>query len=193
MIVQHNIPLSLADELTPLFSDIFPDSDIAKSYASRRTKTTCIVNGAIAPSYQQALVEYMREKPFSIAIDGSSDSSLEKMNPLTVRILTDSGMVHTELLDMCMSSDSTAEGIFSKMQDAFNKHKISWMNCVGLSVDNTSVNIGKRNSIKTRVLAENPPIYVMGCPCHIVHNIAGKASNCFENVRKLQNKHAYLL
>lgn len=96
----------------------------------------------------------MREKPFSIAIDGSSDSSLEKMNPLTVRILTDSGIVHTELLDMCMSSDSTAEGIFSKMQDAFNKHKISWMNCVGLSVDNTSVNIGRSNSIKTRVLAE---------------------------------------
>ena len=94
---------------------------------------------------------------------------------------------------MCMSSDSIAEGIFSKMQYAFNKHKISWMNCVGLSVDNTSVNIGKRNSIKTWVLAEYPAIYVMGCPCHIVHNIAGKASNCFENVRKLQNKHAYLL
>ena len=78
------------------------------------------------------------------------------------------------------------------MQDAFNKHKI-WMNCVGLSVDNTSVNIGKRHSIKTLVLAENPAIYVMGCLCHIVHNIAGKASNCSENVRKLQNKHAYLL
>ena len=104
----------------------------------------------------------MREEPFSIAIDGSSDSSLEKMNHLTVRILTDSGIVHTELLDMCMSSDSTAEEIFSKMQDAFNKHKMSWMNCIGLSVDNTSVNIGKRNSIKTQVLAENPAIYVRG-------------------------------
>ena len=104
----------------------------------------------------------MREEPFSIAIDGSSDSSLEKMNHLTVRILTDSGIVHTELLDMCMSSDFTAEEIFSKMQDAFNKHKMSWMNCIGLSVDNTSVNIGKRNSIKTQALAENPAIYVRG-------------------------------
>ena len=50
MFVQHNIPLSLVGELTPLFSDIFPDSDIAKCYASQRTKTTCIVNGAIAPA-----------------------------------------------------------------------------------------------------------------------------------------------
>ena len=55
---------------------LFPDSDIAKSYASRRTKTTCIINGAFAPSYQQALVERMRVKPFSIAIDGSSDNGL---------------------------------------------------------------------------------------------------------------------
>ena len=79
---------------------LFPDSDIAKSYASRRTKTTCIINGAFAPSYQQALVERMRVKPFSIAIDGSSDNGL------------DSGVIHTKLLDMCMSSNSTAEEMF---------------------------------------------------------------------------------
>ena len=36
------------------------------------------------------------------------------------------------------------------------------MNCVGLSVDTTSVNIGRRNSIKTCVLALNPAVYVMG-------------------------------
>uniref|UniRef100_A0A1X7TM57 DUF659 domain-containing protein n=1 Tax=Amphimedon queenslandica TaxID=400682 RepID=A0A1X7TM57_AMPQE len=182
MIVHHNIPFTLADELTPLFCDIFPNSDIAKNFASRRTKTTCIVNGDIAPSYQQALVEYMREKPFFIAIDGSSDSGLEKMNPLTVCILNKSGFVHTELLDMCMSSDSTAEGIFSEMQHAFMKHLIHWINCIGRSVDNTSVNIGIRNSIKTCVLAVNLSVYVMGCPCHIVHNIAGKGSSTFEEV-----------
>ena len=91
---------------------LFPDSDIAKSYASRRTKTTCIINGAFAPSYQQALVERMRVKPFSIAIDGSSDNGLEKLNLLTVRVISDSGVIHTKLLDMCMSSNSTAEEMF---------------------------------------------------------------------------------
>ena len=39
---------------------------------------------------QQALVERMRVKPFSIAVDGSSDNGLEKMNPLTVRVISDS-------------------------------------------------------------------------------------------------------
>ena len=125
----------------------------------------------------------MKNGPYSVAIDGSSDNGVEKMNPLTVRIINaDSGMVHTQFLDMCMSSQSTAEGIFSKMQGTLDKHAISWMNCVGIAVDNTSVNMGYQNSIKTRVQEVNAAIYVMGCPYHIVHNIAGKASGAFEDV-----------
>ncbi|CAB3996138.1 Hypothetical predicted protein [Paramuricea clavata] len=86
MLVQHNIPLAVADELTPLFQDIFSDSEIAKNYSSRRTKTACIINGAVAPFFQQSLVEHVKNNPFSIAINGSSDNAVEKMNPLTVRI-----------------------------------------------------------------------------------------------------------
>ena len=48
---RNNIPLSPGDELTPLFRDIFSDSDIAAKYSSRRTKTMCIVNAAIAPHF----------------------------------------------------------------------------------------------------------------------------------------------
>ena len=39
LLVQHNVPLALADELTPLFCGVFPDSQIAKNYSSKRTKT----------------------------------------------------------------------------------------------------------------------------------------------------------
>ena len=185
MLAQHNIPIALSDELTPLFRDIFPDSDIAKRYASRQTKTACLINGAIAPFYRQKLVTTMKSTPFSLAIDGSSDTGIEKMNPLTIRIYDDSrGIVHTQFLDMCMSSDATAEGIFSKMQEALEKHEIPWNNCVGISLDNTSVNMGCHNSIRTRVTRANPAVYILGCPCHIVHNIASKADDAFEQVAK---------
>ena len=76
----------------------------------------------------------MKTTPLSLAIDGSSDTGIEKMNPLTIRTYDDSrGIVHTQFLDMCMSSDATAEAIFSKMQEALDKHRISWNNCVGIS------------------------------------------------------------
>ena len=59
MLVQNNLPLAVADELTPLFCDIFSDSEIAKRYASRQTKTACIINGVVAPYFHQQLIENM--------------------------------------------------------------------------------------------------------------------------------------
>ena len=179
MLVKHNIPLALAEELTPLFQSIFSDSDIAKKFSSRRTKTACIINEAVAPFHHQHLIQLMHSNPFAILIDGSSDTGIEEMNPMTVRIFDKS--VQVNFLVMCMVSSCTAEGLFSAME-VFATNSLSWGNCVGLGVDNTSVNVGIPNSIKSRVLQKNPATYVMGCPCHIVHNTAGKAANAFEKV-----------
>ena len=180
MLVQNNIPLSLADELTPLFQDIFPDSEIATKFSSRRTKTACVINGAIAPHFKENLVETMKEYPFSVSVDGSSDTGVEKMNPMTIRIFDiNRGSVTAQFLDMCMSSSSTAQGIFTRMNEVLQSNAITWKTCVGLGVDNTSANMGCRNSIKTRVQEKNEAIYIMGCPCHIVHNTAGKAGDAF--------------
>ena len=64
----------------------------------------------------------MRNEPFAVAIDGSSDTGIEKMNTLTVRVFdVTRQVVSTQFLDMCMSSSSTAEGIF-KMEDVLSKH-----------------------------------------------------------------------
>ena len=193
MLVQNNVPLALADELTLLFRDIFPDSEIAKQYASKQTKTACIINGAVAPFFQQQLLECMRQEPYALSIDGSSDTGIEKMNPLTARIFSSlHGMVTTHFLDMCMSSSGTAEGIFSKMEQVLFKYNISWTNCVGIGLDNTSVNMGCTNSIKTRVTGVNPAVSVVGCPCHIiVHNIASKAGDAYEKVFFHKLSHSY--
>ena len=74
----------------------------------------------------------MRNEPFAVAIDGSSDTGIEKMNTLTVRVFdVTRQVVSTQFLDMCMSS-STAEGIF-KMEDVLSKHgimeKLCWYRC----------------------------------------------------------------
>lgn len=55
--VKHNIPLAFAEHLSPLFREIFCDSEIARSYHSGKTKSTCILNGALKPHYQDELVQ----------------------------------------------------------------------------------------------------------------------------------------
>ena len=73
-LVQYYIPFSIADDLRPLFLNIFPDSQIAKAYARGRTKATCILNNAIAPHFTgmysatsplELLHEYKAERSFT--------------------------------------------------------------------------------------------------------------------------------
>ena len=167
VLAHHDVPIAITDHLSPLFRDIFPDSEVAKLYSCARTKTTCILNGALAMDLQKSLVEHMKSEPFSLATDGSNDSGLQKMNPLTVRFFdVNRGRVITQLLAMCLTSASTAESIYTKISDTMTKFDVRWENCVAFSVDNTSVNLGRRNSIKTRVHQQNPSTYFMGCPSH---------------------------
>ena len=86
LLAEHNVPLTIMDHLSPLLRDIFPDSKIAREFSSARTKTTCIINRALQPYFEQVLVTQMKSQPFTLAIDGSNDTGLRKMNPLTVRI-----------------------------------------------------------------------------------------------------------
>ena len=74
MLVQHNVPPAVADELTPPFRDVFPDSKVAQNFSSRWTKTACMINGAIAPSITVRLFDQ------------------------------ECGVVRTHFLDMCLLS-----------------------------------------------------------------------------------------
>lgn len=57
--VDNNIPFAAADTFSPLFKEMFPDSEIPKSFAAARTKTTCIVNGALKPYFRYLCIEGM--------------------------------------------------------------------------------------------------------------------------------------
>ena len=81
VLAQHNLPLTIMDHLSPLFRDIFPDSKIAKGFSAARTKTSCIMNMALRPHFESILVGQMKSEPFALAIDGSNDNDLQKMNP----------------------------------------------------------------------------------------------------------------
>ena len=181
-LAEHNLPIAVADHIGPLLKDIFPDSKIASAYACGRTKSTCILNRAIKPDLQAKLTDQMRESFFSISTDGSNDQNLEKMNPVTVRLFDiNQHKVVTNFLDMCLSRASTAAAIFSSINDAFVANDVLWDNCVSLGVDNTSVNVGKHRSLFVEAKKLNPHIMLMGCPCHIAHNTAAKATDALEN------------
>nr|XP_043872485.1 uncharacterized protein LOC122761339 isoform X2 [Solea senegalensis] len=179
--VQHNVPFAVADHISLLYKECFKDSPTAPNVKSASTKTACIINKAVAPRIRNGLVTKMRKNPFTLVTDGSNDTGLEKMNPITVRIFDTTKVVH-RFLDMCTTSgrsSGTAEVIYKKINDVLRENNIPWRNCVGLSIDNAPVNTGAKNSISGRMLKENNSIYLHGCPCHIIHNTARQAGQRF--------------
>ena len=173
-LVQHNITLLTVDHLTLLFKGAFPGSKIAKKYASRLTKTTAIINKSFAPHCLDYIVEHCKSHPYSVATDSSNDTGIEKMNPICVKIFDINRLktVTTRFVDMCLTSGangSTAEGIFTAIDEVFTKNQIPWENCVSLTVGNTNTMTGKNNSIASRFLERNKNVFIAGCPCHLVH------------------------
>ena len=77
------------------------------------------------------------------------------------------------------STSGTAATIFQHVNALYQKYEISGNSVTGLGVDNTNVNTGARDSIKSRVLAKQPNVVVAGCPCHMLHNAAAKGATAF--------------
>ena len=85
-IVQHNLPTETADHLAQLLKNLFPNSKIAASYASAKKKTFAIIKKAFEPYCHSFLVDYCKSNTFSVGHDGSNDTGVQKMNPISVRI-----------------------------------------------------------------------------------------------------------
>ena len=128
----------------------------------------------------------MKNSPFSIMTDGSNDTGMAKMYPITVHIYdVEFERVMTKFFDINLiegRSSGTAATIFEHVDAVFEKYEIHWNSVTGLGVENTNVNIGEHDSIKSRVLEKEPNIIVVGCPHHMLHNAASKAASAFGRV-----------
>ena len=103
LIVEYNLPVAVSDHFGSFFKDVFPDSEIAKNYPCGSTKSTCIINGSLAPYFKSSAVATLKKQLFSIAIDGSNNNRIEKMSPLTVHMFDGLSKITTQLLDMCLT------------------------------------------------------------------------------------------
>ena len=186
-LVQHNLPIATADHLGPLFKEIFPDSSIASSYSCGRTKSSAILNEALAPQCHKYVVEHCKTHPYSVGTDGSNDTGVEKMNPASIRIfdLSRSKTVTNHFFDMCLTEGehgAKAFKIFEAIEEKFTKDSMLWSNCVSLSIDNTNTMIGRNDSVASRFVNKNPEIFVAGCPCHLAHIAASHANDSFSEI-----------
>ena len=176
-ILEHNLPIAAADHAGPLFKKMFPDSKIASKYSCARTKTTAIL-GELSEQTSNSIAEKARSGPFSLATDGSNDGGSAQLYPVLISVFNETtGQVEEGLLSLAAcENDSTGENIFLLLDKELKERKIPWENCVAFCADNASVMLGKHKGVASFIHKQNTDCYVVGCPCHMIHNTAKKAA-----------------
>ena len=168
-VAEHNLAFKTADHFTHLVSAMFPDSKVAQAFSSARTKTTCIVKGALHPYFAKPVIELCKEGPFSILCDEGNDGD-DKNFAILVRLWdNDLGKPVTRFLDMPVCNIATAMRLFEHIDASLNERGIPWSNVVGFESDTANVMMGKHNSVLSRVKVKQSKVYSQGCVCHLAN------------------------
>lgn len=180
-LIEHNLPIGCSDHAGPLFRKMFPDSAIAKKYGCARTKTSAIVRG-LAAATQNEIASVIKNNPFALATDGSTDISDIKLYPIVVSYFSvEVGKITTMLLSVKESTVNTGEGIFNLLDSELREKNIPWKNCIAFSCDNASTMTGCIKGVVSFIKKEQPLLHVQGCACHLIHIAAQKGVNSFQN------------
>ncbi|CAI6359908.1 unnamed protein product [Macrosiphum euphorbiae] len=177
-LAEHNVALHTIDHLTPLLKEIFHDSKICKGVNLHRTKVTSVIKNIIAPVEIYETVEIIKNNPFSVLVDESTDLTCQTFLCLLVRFVhPNSGMVHTKLLELVPVNaiNCSAKSIYGHFKECLLKKNIPLNNIVGVACDGAAVMVGIHNYFMTCMVEDSPKVIKMQCFCHSSALVASKA------------------
>ena len=114
----------LSNECTShLFKTLFPDSEIAKKFASARTKTKSIIIGVLNPYAQKILLSELGTQPFSVSVDASNHNQL-KLFPLVIRFFNAKVGVQVRLLNLRSMPSETSKQIIDFIHTSLQENDL---------------------------------------------------------------------
>ena len=122
----------------------------------------------ISNDIREPILRSLRDaRMMSVFFDGATDKSTEEVEVVYVRFLTD-GQPHTRYLSLQPLQHAHAQGVYDAVDRAFHEHGIDdWKDkLVGIGCDGANVNIGRRNSVASRILEVNDEVLIVHCVAH---------------------------
>ena len=176
-IAEHDLPISLSDDLVDLLRSLFPLDCALKNATLGKQKATNIIRQVIAFDYLHEAVAALRERKFSIIIDETTDkSTLKQLAILATYFDMETFTSKYYLVDMIEVVDGTAKGIYSALKQACADQFIPMDNLIGYSSDTTNVMFGEHNSVSKLLVTEYPNVTAIKCSCHLIHLVSSYAA-----------------
>jgi hypothetical protein len=161
-IAEHNLPLSLADDLVTFIRSLFPLDQTLRNVKLGKQKATNVVRQVLGLDYLHEAISALRSHSYSLIIDETTDlSTAKQLAVLTTYFDMGSFEYKSFLLDMPEIVDGTAEGIYSAVKHVFAELHIPMEKMIGYSSDTTNVMFGEFNSVSQLLMSEYPNVHAI--------------------------------
>ena len=151
-IVDNHLPFGSVEFLLNFIKRIvsnYEESLLQRAHIGRTTLTK-VVSECIGGTLKQKLLEELKNSPFSIMIDASSDIYKGKYLAILVRYLSNSEYLPvTKLVSIIeIGSESTGEVLYKKIsEEFFTENEDLKQNILGICSDNESTMISSRDNV----------------------------------------------
>jgi hypothetical protein len=125
----------------------------------------------------ESRVARMKNDFYSIAIDESTDVSVQKVLAVMIRILNmDKKDIEECLLTLTNPESGTAVSLTDSIDEFFVKAGIPWERCVGFGADTCNTMLGEAGGVKAELSRRHGDMFVVGCVCHLLALSASSAA-----------------
>ncbi|XP_052778454.1 zinc finger protein 862-like [Mya arenaria] len=165
-VMHHEMPWTVYPNLLKLQVKNGSNINFLKSYQS--DKACSRFGGYIAQAVREPIQAALQEaKSISVMFDGATDCSVSEVEIIYCRLVKD-GVPREYFVGLQELEHAHSNGVFSAINEAMIKFGChDWLDkLVGAGSDGASVNIGRNNSVKTRMMEGRQHVVFTHCVAH---------------------------
>ena len=164
-----------------LLKKIDLDSAIFGNMILHRTKCAALIKNSLGPCMLEDLINDMKEAPFSLIVDESTDVLTEKVLCIMMRyFFFKKKTLITTFYRIVKIVDATANGIYKALKLQLEADGLSLKNLVGIGIDGANGMVGVNHFVSSLLKKEFPDVIIIKCICYSLH--------CFVNWNILSGK-----
>ncbi|WAR09929.1 ZN862-like protein [Mya arenaria] len=165
-VMHHEMPWTVYPNLLKLQVKNGSNINFLKSYQS--DKACSRFGGYIAQAVREPIQAALQEaKSISVMFDGATDCGVSEVEIIYCRLVKD-GVPREYFVGLQELEHAHSNGVFSAINEAMIKFGChDWLDkLVGAGSDGASVNIGRNNSVKTRMMDGRQHVVFTHCVAH---------------------------
>ena len=176
-IAEHNLPISLCEDLVALLRNLFPSDAALKNVTLGKQKATNTIRQVLGFYYMMEGIDNLQSHKFSLIVDETTDrSTVSQLAILGSYFDAERLNMKFVFIDIVKMPDGKADTIYGKIIECFQERNIPMANVIGFWADTCNVMFGKNHSVSQMLVRDYQWILPVKCSCHMIHLCASHSS-----------------